>query len=87
MALAPEQIDNIVGILSATAAGQNPVPAIRQAWPGMMVSRCDALDMRGETVFRNLDTFQLFLVDASDHCWRIVDQPEQATGVVVAAKD
>jgi len=26
----------------------------------------------------------LFLVDASDHCWRITSDPAQATGIVLA---
>lgn len=87
MALAPEQVDAIVGILNSTAAGANPVPAIRAALPGLTVSRCDALDMRGEAVFQKLAGHQLFLVDTRDHCWRIVTDPAQASGVVVAADD
>jgi len=27
----------------------------------------------------------LFLVDTSNHCWKIVDDPQQAGGVVITA--
>lgn len=87
MALAPETVDAVLGILNTTAAGANPVPAIRAACPGITASRVDALDLRGETCFQVLDAFQLFLVDTRDHCWKIVTDPADASGVVVAAKD
>lgn len=87
MALAPDTVDAVLGILNTTAAGANPVPAIRAAFPGLTVSRVDALDMRGESVFQQLAAFQLFLVDTSDHCWKIVTDPAAASGVVVTAKD
>jgi len=83
MSLSAEQLATLAEVLAAAPAG-NPLPAVRQALPGMAVTRCDPEDMRGEQAFGQAAGFLLYLVDAASHCWRIVDQPEQASGVVIA---
>lgn len=85
MALSSQQIDGLAQLLAAAAPPANPVPQIRAGFPGLAVSRCDASDMRGETVFRRCGAYDVFLVDTSNHCWRIIDDPQQASGVVIAA--
>lgn len=85
MPLSPQQIDGLGQLLGAAAAAANPVPQIRAGFPGLAVSRCDASDMRGETAFRRFGAYDVFLVDTSNHCWRIIDDPLQASGVVIAA--
>jgi hypothetical protein len=85
MPLTPQQLDGIDALLASLAAGANPVPLIRAGFPGVAVSRCDASDMRGETPFRRVGQYDVFLVDSGSHCWRIVDDPQQAGGVVLAA--
>ena len=34
--------------------------------------------------FREYPGLSLFLVDATDHCWKITGDPARATGIVVA---
>jgi hypothetical protein len=39
-----------------------------------------------ETPFRQYAGFDLYLVDGSSHCWSLTDNPELATGLVIAAR-
>jgi hypothetical protein len=84
MALTPQQLDGIGQLLVSLAPDINPLPALRASLPGLAVSRCDASDMRGETAFRLAGAYQVFLVDTASHCWRMVDNPDHASGVVIA---
>jgi hypothetical protein len=85
MALSPEQLSGVENLLQTREAGANPLPQIRAGFPGLLVTRCDAEDMRGEAPYRRSGAYDLFLVDTSNHCWRIIDDPQAASGVVIAA--
>jgi hypothetical protein len=85
MALTSEQLQGLEGLLLAQTAGANPLPQIRAEFPGLQATRCDADDMRGESPYRRSGSYNLFLVDTSNHCWKIVDDPQLAGGVVIAA--
>lgn len=86
MALSSEQLNGLENLLLSAAAGANPLPQIRAGFPGISVTRCDAEDMRGELPYRHSGGYDLFLVDTSSHCWRIIDDPQVASGVVIAAR-
>ncbi len=85
MAIEAERIDELAALLLAVPAGGNPVPVVRASFPDLTVSRCDAADMRHETPYRRIGEFDVFLVDTSNHCWRMIDEPGVATGVILAA--
>jgi len=85
MALSQEQLDQVGALLLHVAPGANPLPELRAAFPGLVFSRCDASDMSGETAVARAGSYDLFLVDNSEHCWRIVSDPHSAGGVVIAA--
>ena len=72
-------------LLSAPPEGTNPLMDFRKNFPGLSLTRCDAQDMSGEAAYREYPSCDLYLVDGSDHCWRITDDPAAATGIVVAA--
>lgn len=86
MAISADQVERLATLLVAVPAGNNPVPAVRAGFPELTVLRCDAADMRDETPFRRVGGFDVFLVDTSSHCWRIIDEPATATGVILAAR-
>jgi len=86
MAISPDQVERLSIVLAAIPAGGNPVTAVRASFPGLAVLRCDPADMRDETPFRRAGDFDVFLVDTSNHCWRIIDKPATATGLVLAAR-
>lgn len=85
MALSSEQLSVIEHLLLTLDAGVNPLPRIRAEFPGLPVTRCDVDDMRGEVAYRRSGRYHLFLVDTGSHCWRIIDDPQTAGGVVIAS--
>lgn len=85
MALSEVQLQDIERFLLADPAGGN-VMAFRTEFPGVTLTRCDALDMRGETPFRSYAQFDLYLIDARDHCVQLTADPAAATGVVIAKR-
>ncbi len=86
MSLSTQQLEVIASVLAATAPGINPVSALRRELDGVSVSRCEADDMCGETPFRRLPAFDVFLVDTASHCRRLVADPQEASGIIVAAR-
>lgn len=81
-----DDLVRIDGLLAAPPAAPNPFADFRRRFPGLSLTRCDAADMSGEEPFRAYPKFDLYLVDGRDHCWRITDDPDAATGIVVAAR-
>ena len=76
--------------LAALAAGlggaaRPDVVALRQAL-GASVSVVDADDMRGETAYRTLGAYTVFLIDGRNHCPEITLDPAAATGIVLARR-
>jgi hypothetical protein len=86
MSLSTEQLEAITGLLLRSQPGSNPLPALRREILGISIAGCDAEDMRGETPFRRLPTCDLFLVNSARHCWSLVADPGDASGVIVATR-
>lgn len=86
MTISIDQFENIASMLVALPSGENPVHAVRASFPELAVSRCAADDMRGESPFLRAGDFDVFLVDTSKLCWRIIDEPATATGLILAAR-
>ena len=86
MTISSDQVESLTSVLVALPSGENPVPAVRASFPQLAVSRCSADDMRDEIPFRRVGDFDVFLVDTSSHCWRIIDEPATATGVILALR-
>lgn len=58
---------------------------LRQAFPGLSFTMADARDM-DESPFAQTSAFDLHLVNGSGHCWMLTDDPQAATGVVLARR-
>jgi len=85
MALNEEQLHQIEKFLLADPAGGNAA-AFRTEFPSVTLTCCDDSDMRGETPFRSHAQFDLYLIDARDHCVHLTADPAAATGVVLAKR-
>ena len=85
MTITRDQVETLAGVLVGLPSGDNPVPAVRASFPDLSVTRCAADDMRDETPFCRIGEYDLFLVDTSNHCWHIIDEPAAATGIILAA--
>lgn len=86
MALTENDLAQLEALLGSAAVGENPLANFRQRFPGLSLTRCDASDMGGDKPFRTYPGFELYLVDGSNHCWRITGDPTIATGIVVAQR-
>jgi hypothetical protein len=85
MSISAEDIAGIAGVLAELGASRPAIAAVRQRYPGVSVTVCDRSDIDAEIPYRELQTCSLFLVDGTDHCWRLTGDPARATGVVVAS--
>jgi len=84
MPLNEQDVDRIAELAALAPSAREAVQSVRTAFPGVTVTRVDAMDMRGENPVRRLPGRDLFLVDARSHCWSVTADPAAATGVVIA---
>ncbi|KAB2944007.1 MAG: hypothetical protein K8F92_06575 [Hyphomicrobium sp.] len=85
MSIDADEIAHIEELL-ARAPAETLFAELRERFPDLSLTRCDASDIDTETPFREYGRYSLYLVDSADHCWRLTDDPRQATGLVVAVR-
>jgi hypothetical protein len=76
----------IEAALSWQDADPSALAEFRRDFPALSLTRCAVSDLGVEQPFRQYQRFNLYLVDASEHCWRLTADPARATGLVVAQK-
>jgi hypothetical protein len=86
MALGPDELLEIDGVLSARDADARVFAQLRRRFPHLSWTRCDASDV-SEAPFRTYARFDLHLVDRSDHCVQITADPARASGIVLANRN
>ncbi len=86
MPLNEDAMARIDAVLGPQDVDMAALAGLRKDFPGLSFTRCDVSDLGVEKPFRQYPRFNLYLVDASEHCYRLTADPERATGVVVAAK-
>ena len=86
MPITTEQFLEIDRLLASGGANGATVASLRKIGPGMTATRCDASDMADETPFRTYERANLYLLDGRDHCVRVTNDPDVATGLIIAAK-
>jgi hypothetical protein len=70
-------------LLEFTKLTNNPLPMLKDCFPGLSFVRLSARDI-DEPPFRALEHYNIYLLDAREHCVKITNNPDYATGVVVA---
>jgi hypothetical protein len=85
MGLSADDLTVIDTVLSAQDAGAQAFAQLRQRFPKISWTRCDASDVV-ETPFRVYPGFEVHLVDTADHCVQLTSDPTRATGVVLAKR-
>jgi hypothetical protein len=86
MALGADELNEIDRVLSDPAVDARVVAELRQRFPHLSWTKCDASDVT-ETPFRSYPRFELHLVDRSDHCLQITADPMRASGIVLADRN
>jgi hypothetical protein len=84
--LSEDALTRIDAVLRLPDADSGALAGFRHDFPGLSLTRCDVSDLGVEEPFRQYPRFNLYLVDASEHCWRFTADPARATGLVVAEK-
>jgi len=85
MTLRADELAEIEARLSAPEADGGVLAELRRRFPRVPLTRCDASDVGVEPPFREFARFSLYLVDGTDHCWRLTGDAARATGIVVVA--
>lgn len=88
MALEAEDIARIDALSRALQDSVEPVSvayALQRLLPDLTLRHCDASDVLEEP-FRAVGGCDLHLLDTSGHCIRVIEDPAEATGILLAAK-
>ena len=85
MAIKAEELLEIETLVAQAPADASPYAALRQKFPHLAWSRCDASDVLEEP-FRSFSAYDLHLLDVTNHCPTVVTDPEAAMGFILAAR-
>lgn len=86
MPLSSHALTEIQDLLEKDSPAAERYAQLRQFFPGISVTRCDASDIDTETPALETNDFRVYLIDTSEHCVRITGDPEHATGLILAQK-
>lgn len=87
--IVPETLEQIANAAAALGElNEDALATMKQTWPGMRFTLCSDDDMpaRLPPVLKR-ERFNLYLVNGSEHCLSLTDDPLQAIGVVLAWVD
>lgn len=87
MSLCSAQIQMIDRIFQDAEQASQAIIDLRANFSGFSLTRCGASDVAMETPFRRYRTAELYLVDGTDHCWRLTNDPTTATGFVLVEEN
>jgi hypothetical protein len=86
--IAEERLDQVVRVLERAGLSAESISALRQAFSPIHFTWCQDEDLgEGHGIaapVRSTPAFNLYLVDGQGHCMRLTDDPEAATGLLVA---
>lgn len=83
MAIKAEELQEIESLLATADA--STYATLRQKYPHLAWSRCDASDVIEEP-YRSFPAFDVHLFDVSNHCPVVVTDPAEASGMILAAR-
>lgn len=83
-----DRLDQVVHIVERAGLNEQTVSALREAFAPMHFTYCQDDDI-GEGIgvtppVRATNAFNLYLVDGQAHCLRLTNDPQTATGLVLA---
>jgi len=78
-------LDAVVARAESGVLGEALIAELRDAHPGVHFTWCmdDDIAVNAKPVTQR-DTFNLYLVNSSDHCSVLTNDPESASGIVLA---
>ena len=85
MALSADELSEIDRMLSAPDVDAQVLGTLRQRFPHLTWTRCDASDVT-EAPFRSYSRFDVHLLNAAGHCAHVTAVPAHATGIILAKR-
>jgi hypothetical protein len=84
-----ETLEQIAGTLvSLGELNESALVTLKNSWPDLRFTLCNDDDMPARLPpALKREKFNLYLVNGSEHCVSLTDDPQQAIGVVVAEVD
>ncbi|MEF3074559.1 DUF6129 family protein [Methylobacter sp. Wu1] len=79
-----EQTREIAGKIAQLGINESVLATLRQDYPGIHFTYCMDDDIPNNEPVLTHDDFNLYLVDGREHCLCLTNNPEIATGIVVA---
>lgn len=82
--ISSQQIETVSSWLQANLNNPSIEQELRSAFPELHFTFCLDDDVMSDHAAVELQTHNLYLVDSSQHCLCLTNDPEQASGLVVA---
>ncbi|OSI65741.1 DUF6129 family protein [Bradyrhizobium canariense] len=79
------ELTNIEHTLASTDTDSEACLMLRQRFPHLAWICCEASDIT-QSPFHRLGQFDLHLLDSGGHCAQITNDPQRATGIVLAKR-
>ncbi len=80
----PSLLQRVVDLANANGLNDALITELRQEFTGVHFTLCMEDDMDSARPVREEKEFNLYLVDSSNHCSKLTNDPERASGVVLA---
>jgi len=78
-------IERIAARVTVQGLDEATMQALRAEWPELRFAHCCDDDICGPAPFLQTETFNLYLLDAREHCVVLTGDPARACGMVLAA--
>lgn len=82
--ISQEQLDQVSEMLAAQPIEEAVVNTLRGQFTDLHFTYCMDDDVVAASPVREAESFNLYLIDSRNHCLCFTQEPEVATGIVVA---
>ncbi|MCP5421124.1 MAG: hypothetical protein H6970_02715 [Gammaproteobacteria bacterium] len=82
--ISPEQLDQVADFVTTEGLNESVVARLRTQYPGTHFTYCLDDDIVDADPVKEYPGFNMYLVNGHMHCVRLTDDPEHATGIVLA---
>ena len=82
--ISSEQLTQVAETAKSSLLSQETVDGLRSSFPDIHFTYCMDDDVVSANPVFESDQFNLYLIDSSNHCLSFTQDPELATGIVVA---
>lgn len=82
--ISQERLAEITEFIEAKGLDEITVSGLRVQYPGMHFTYCMDDDVYEVDPVQERQRFNIYLVDAREHCLRLTNDPDVATGLVIA---